>query len=84
MIGTMAAFALVGTGCRRSPRGYTNAKERKLTVRARPGFKIAENTITMSTAPSNAPYTTYRGDIREYQGTELNAKYYREVKRPIP
>ena len=36
MIGTMIAFALVDMGWRQSPRGRTNAKERKLTLRARP------------------------------------------------
>ena len=83
MIGLTIAFALVDTGCRQSSRGRTNAKEKKLTLRAR--FELfAKNTITMSTAPSNAPYNTYRGDIRDHQRTELNAKYNHEVNRSVP
>ena len=55
----------------------------KLTLGARSGL-FAENTIAMSTAPSNVPYTTYRGDKRDREGTELNGKYDHEVNRSIP
>ena len=83
IIGLMIMFALVDTGCRQSSRGRTNAEETKLTLRARPG-SLAENTIAISTASSNAPYITHRGDKRGHQGTELNGKYDHEVNRSIP
>ena len=31
----------------------------------------------------NASHATYRGDVREHQGAELNAKYHHEVNRSI-
>ena len=83
MTGAMITLALVDTGCRQPPGDCTIAEERKLTLRARPGL-APENTIAMSTASSNTKYFTYRGDIWDYQGTELNGKYNREVNRSIP
>lgn len=58
MIGEMIAPALVDVGCRQPPRSRTIAEEGKLTLRARSGL-VAENTIAISTALSNAPYTTH-------------------------
>ena len=82
IIGTTTAFVLVDAGCRQSPRGHVNVRERKLTLRARSGL-IPGNTITMSAAPSNASCTTHRGDKDEHQGTELYESYDREVQRRI-
>ena len=83
MIGTTIEFTLVDMGCNQSPRDCINVKERKLTMRARSG-SIAENTIALSTAPSKASHTTYRGDKHEQKGNELNGEHDHEVQRPIP
>ena len=83
MIGTTTAFTLVDMGCRQSPRGCINVKERKHTLRA--GFgPIAENPIAVGTVPLSASYTTHLCDKREQQGKELNGEYDHEVHRPIP